>query len=745
MTVDFPNIILTIMALKKTDTPIRFIKRIPKQGKHHVRSLVTEREEFRNCWICSTILGLALMVSISSVSAEQIVIYRVEQMPNIPHPFQMKDWNALARSADRLLFDLEAQGEHLPLVWLDESRVNNDRTGFGLPTYVGDGRSGGSGHEAIAAMGAVLGATVAGLDKTAGSYNWVRMCEQYYNSKNSENLVLNYASTRSGNSFWYELWPHVLFYALADKYPGTGRLRRIVTDTAGAWYEACLAMGGGTDPWTVPDFNHTSFDFKTMKPADNADWKEPDAAAGIAWLEYMAWTVTGNRSFLDAADWGMQFLEGRTANPYYEVLLPFGAGLAARMNAELGRSYDVEKLVNWCFDGDSVCRPGWGVITGRWGGYDISGLMGSLHDHGGYGFAMNTFSTAAALVPLVRYDDRFARAIGKWMLNAANAARLFYPDTLPSSHQSCPDWTGDPSHLLSYEGVMKEWNGKRPFATGDAVRENWGPKTDFAVYGTAYAGFFGGIIATTEDEKILRLDCLATDFFGDTAYPTYLYFNPYTTGREISIDVGPEPRNLYDTVANRLLKEQVTGEISFTLAGDLEYRGRLRLVKGVVVDYLTPVRYTPPIDAASPYGHLPVTRWDEGLLGRLDTWTVPMNEPLVSAAESGLRLQTGSDKDWAVISVPNVVLPPEASAIRITVSDISPGTCWSVKLTSDLDGDGKPAEDWLPCSSNSAETVSRRLHSVIRNNIRTPLTLLQLAVEGPAGSYATFEQIEFIP
>ena len=676
-------------------------------------------------------------------------------MPNIPRPFNMKDWNALARSADRLLFDLAAQGDHLPLVWLDESRVNAKQTGFGLPTYVGDGRSGGGGHEAIATMGAVLGATVAGIDKTAGTHNWVLMCEQYFNSKNSENLVLNYTSTRSGNSFWYELWPHVLFYALADRYPDTGKLRQILTATAGAWYEACLTMGGGTGPWTVPDFNHTSFDFKTMKPVDNTDWKEPDAAAGIAWLEYMAWKITGNRNFLDAADWGMQFLHGRTTNPYYEVLLPFGACLAARMNAELGRNYDVEKLVNWCFDGDSVCRPGWGVIVGRWGGYDVSGLVGSLHDHGGYGFAMNTFATAVALVPLVRYDDRFARAVGKWMLNAANAARLFYPDTLPSSHQSCPDWTGDPAHLLCYEGLMKEWNGKRPFATGDAVRENWGPKTDFAVYGAAYAGFFAGITATTGDEKILRLDCRATDFFGDPAYPTYLYFNPYITVREIVVDVGPEPRNLYDSITKRFVKERVTGKASFTLTGDtaavivitpaadLEYSGRLRLVKGVVVDYLAPVRYGPPGDVTTPYGHLPVTCWNERLLGSIDTWTVPMNEPLVSVTDSGLRLETGPDKDWAVVAVPNVHLPPEASAIRITVSDISPDTYWSVKLTSDLDGDGKPAEDWLPYSSNLVETVTRKLHSVIRANVDTPLTLLQLAVEGTAGSYAVFENVDF--
>jgi len=30
---------------------------------------------------------------------------------------------------------------------------------------------------------------------------------------------------------------------------------------------------------------------------------------------------------------------------------------------------------------------------------------------------------------------------------------------------------------------------------------------------------------------ILQLDCLATDFFHDRAYPTYLYYNPYALRR----------------------------------------------------------------------------------------------------------------------------------------------------------------------------------------------------------------------
>ena len=80
----------------------------------------------------------------------------------------------------------------------------------------------------------------------------------------------------------------------------------------------------------------------------------------------------------------MQFslhaLQNQKENGNYELFMPFGAYLAARLNADLGKNYDVLKFLNWTFDGTSVNRDGWGVLTGRWNGYDISGLYGSTQD-----------------------------------------------------------------------------------------------------------------------------------------------------------------------------------------------------------------------------------------------------------------------------------------------------------------------------------------------------------------------------
>jgi hypothetical protein len=84
------------------------------------------------------------------------------------------------------------------------------------------------------------------------------------------------------------------------------------------------------------------------------------------------------------------------------------------MNAELSTNYNVEKMLNWSFNKGPL--RGWGTIVGTWGGLSVSGLVGEANDAGNdYAFQMNGMQQAAALVPLVRYDKRFARSpIALW-------------------------------------------------------------------------------------------------------------------------------------------------------------------------------------------------------------------------------------------------------------------------------------------------------------------------------------------
>src|SRR3954468_8293259 len=130
---------------------------------------------------------------------------------------------------------------------------------------------------------------------------------------------------------------------------------------------------------------------------------------GMAWLQYASYwrNRTSNptlaASYLTAVDWSLAYYQQTSANPDYEVLSPFGAYAAARMNAEQGRNYDVQKMVNWVFS-RSNARTTKTMITGeQWGGQDVGGLMGfTIPNTGsavrGYAFSMNTFITAMPMV-----------------------------------------------------------------------------------------------------------------------------------------------------------------------------------------------------------------------------------------------------------------------------------------------------------------------------------------------------------
>jgi hypothetical protein len=384
----------------------------------------------------------------------------------------------------------------------------------------------------------------------------------------------------------------------------------------------CVTLGG---PEGRIDFHHTSFDFGKMKPVYNGRWQEPDAAGAVALLQYFAYMKFHEPEFLQAADWCLTWLEQQRDNPHYETLMPMGALAAARLNAEQGHSYDVEKMVNWCFD-PSDTRPGWGVIAERWGDYDCHGLVGSITDGNGYAFTMNTFEHAALLVPLVRYDKRFARAVGKWMLNAANAARLFYPNAHPPERQTFPDWKGDPKAVIAYEGLRKEgleyarrtprlkdlrdkegnlppelereWKNRQPFALGDPSQYGWNAPTDLGLYGSVCVGFYGGIVSHTDVKGILQLDLLATDFFRSSAYPTFLLYNPYPETKEVSIDLGKKPRDIYEAINSHFLARDVSGITRIAIPSDsaivivlaltggrVTQNDRQLLVDGVIVDF----------------------------------------------------------------------------------------------------------------------------------------------------------------
>jgi hypothetical protein len=183
-------------------------------------------------------------------------------------------------------------------------------------------------------------------------------------------------------------------------------------------------------------------------------------------------------------------------------------------------------------------------------------------------------------------------------LNLANSARLFYPGGLPPGRETSASWKCDSQHLIAYEGLRHHWQGKSPCATGDPVAMNWGPKTDHGLYGSSYVGMLGAIVRPTSVPRLLQLDCLATDFFHDRAWPTFLCYNPYPEERTFEFAVGAQPSDLYDTVIGQFLKRNVRRQTSLTLpadsaavivvapaGGNLSRAGRRTFIDNVIVSY----------------------------------------------------------------------------------------------------------------------------------------------------------------
>lgn len=527
----------------------------------------------------------------------QIRIPRIELMPNEPAPFNVRDWREVAVRYDSFVYDLNKTGQYLPLVFTAPAGHNYPQNPtFGLSTYVGSNNPRAS--EGINVLPSLVGASLAGIDKSSSmGRNWVLMSQDFFNKNNGELIYLNNPGGRSGHDWWYDLMPNVFFYQLYHLYPGIGDSDYQFVTVADRFAEAVRAMGGGDAPWQKAKMDYRAWNFKDKTP--NATGViEPEAAGAYAWVLYSAYSRTGNPEYLRAAEWSLEFLNEWHTNPSYELQLPYGTYTAARMNAEIGTDYDIEQLVNWSFDRGPL--RGWGTIVGKWGGFDVSGLVGEANDNGNdYAFQLNGVQQAAALVPMVRYDKRFARSIGKWVLNLANATRLFFPGFLPGFLQDATQWSEahDPDRVMGYEAMREKFDNKSPYSTGDALQGNWAA-TNLALYGTSSIGYLGGLMQKTDTDKILQLDLLKTDFFGGEAYPTYLLFNPYASARTVSVEAGDQPVDIYEALSETFIARDVTGPAAITIPGDeaviivlapaggeVRYDLNRMLIDDVVVDY----------------------------------------------------------------------------------------------------------------------------------------------------------------
>jgi hypothetical protein len=497
-----------------------------------------------------------------SAQVSQIDISRIQQMPNMPAPYLMRDWKATAISYDAFVFATGATGEHLPLIRLKPSGINYPSLQpIYLDTYVGSSTTGNQ-AEAINIIPALVGSTLVGINKSnQNGINWVIKAKDFFNKANEQNVYLNSYSINSGHDWWYDLMPNVYFYQLYSQYPSQIDFAGQVTTIADRWLAAVEAMGGSATPWAVPYMNHRAWYLEDMTPNDDGV-KEPESAGVISWLLYHAYTQSGDRKYLYGAQQAMEFLAGQSSNPSYELQLPYGTFMAAKMNADLGTHYDVEKMINWSFDKGPLRN--WGAIVGTWNGSDVSGLIGEANDAGNdYAFVMNGFQQAAALVPLVKYDKRFARSIAKWVLNVANASRLFYSPYLPSTSQDNFGWSSvnDPQSVVAYEALKENLGGKHLYATGDAMNGGWA-QTNLSIYSSSSVGYLAALIDRTDVDGILLLDVNKTDFFGQNTFPSFLVYNPYASDKLTTLALGSSVYDIYDAVGETTIKSGVTGNTS---------------------------------------------------------------------------------------------------------------------------------------------------------------------------------------
>lgn len=549
----------------------------------------------------------------NGVAVIQKKIPRVQEMPDRPAPYVYRDWAETTRDFDNYVFDFNQKGKHMPLIWWDTMGRNFPDKTFGLYTAIGDVRMGpninnGENHEALGALGAVLSASLIGIDKSnQNGHNYVQMLRNYFNKDNGWNVIMNFTNKGAhigggyGNDFWYEVHNNVLFWCVADLYPEVKDFRDIQRSIAEQFYKSDAVMG--------KNYSYSFFDFEKMKGVNNHIPTQEDVAGGYAFILYSAWIKFGDQKYLDAAQNAINVLYNQKENRFYEAMMPIAALVAARMNVETGTNYDIQKFLDWTFNGDAVGREGWGVIVDKWGEYDVSGLAGSTVHNGGYGFLMNTFDLMMPLAALVRYDQRFAAAIGKWALHASNAARFCYASGLPDSLQALAHLKGITKDVIAYEGIIKEsiypeFKGKTPFAQGDGPLWAQGnpPESMFSVYGSGHVGFFGSTIRATNVSEILQINCTVTDFYKKgNAYETYLLYNPYDHPEHITIDLPNGMYDVYDTVNRKFLAVHIADKLSMDLdakaarvvvlvpSGKKWYVDRGKLFAGkICVDY----RYT---------------------------------------------------------------------------------------------------------------------------------------------------------
>jgi hypothetical protein len=420
----------------------------------------------------------------------------------------------------------------------------------------------------------------------------------------------------------YGYWGALYGIMLADLYPERDDFALQARTATDAFLKIAKGHGCPDDP----DFKTLGFNFETGKPGGrNEPMNRLGNAPIVAWMLLVGHHIQSDPEMLRCARSVMSWF---LKNPgRYEGTHMMGPLTAARLNAEYGDDFDMDKILAiWFGDGDRKSH-GWGITAGtKSGGITHDGIDGARHDSEGKnfrGFSMGSLCGPSWLVPVARYDQRYAKSIARYALHAANSARLFQGYEVDWDHQDHKDWKDrwDPEYLLFYE-VVASWDPtperkNRPYTTGDPIKSGWGTAKvrpaaylnqkrewfsnapdNLSLYMGNHVGWLGAIMRKLSPDGVLAWDCVKTDSFHPAAFPTTLVYNPQLSSRSVVWTETQQATDIYDAVTHRFIQREVKGEVELDLAGDQVMvlveipsgasltltDGRLR-ANGIVIDF----------------------------------------------------------------------------------------------------------------------------------------------------------------
>lgn len=527
----------------------------------------------------------------------QIAVARVEQMPRVPEPLHLIDWKKTAREYYTVLFNPQLKGPGLPAV-----NLSDDRKHFGFDSYLVAQRSRRPTGEAQACLVPVVGANMLGLDMAhLYGMNWIDPTEEWFDPQTGIWANRPHSGRKIAHVI-YEYWPLAIGTLLADAFPKDERFNAHLIQQADTLVQMGKDLGFPGRLNLDQDYQYRDGQWKVLPRRVDSNVGN---AGCFAWALYAAYTRNPRPEYLALAK---EAIAWWLAHPgRYEMSHEMGPLVLARLNAEHACDFDMQRMLNiWFGDYTAFTPPPqedqvmpWGIVAGSQP-VSCDGLDGACwrgeRKPGFYAFAMGSYQGPGWLLPAVRYDQRIARAVARYALNAANSCRYFLGIDLDWDHQDHKDWRDSladgTGSLFSYEGVRSQPHAAdarhrfHPYATGDyligryrqahvPLDKYWIGKADFsksadniALYMGASIGFLGAPFNLTDVPGIIAWDLNITDHFAPPSYPTRLLYNPFDTPKTIVLNVGETKSDLYDTVAGEFIDRNARGPQKITLLPD---------------------------------------------------------------------------------------------------------------------------------------------------------------------------------